>query len=282
MIDLGNGYYMDGPGAPILYRGSSDNSSGTSPIEKGERGTNASDYGWADVVSGAADTMATQSAFSAEQAAKERSFNAEQAALANEFSSAEAQKSRDWQEYMSNTSYQRQMADMKAAGINPLNAMSALSSGASTPSGANASGKAASGSGKAVAGSSNGATQGLLGFIGGLIKTVAAVATTSGKVAAVKDVAQDKIESDFAKTQAVLENKTLNAREKNATLARIAKDRDNNYKTIAQDQINAASARQAQRQNFILDREHDNVDVTEYKRNGVLKYKAPRWFDLDR
>lgn len=246
---------------------------------QGERGTNADDYGWGDIVSGAAQTMATQSAFNAEQAAKDRQFNAEQAALANEFSSAEAQKSRDWQEYMSNTSYQRQMADMKAAGINPLNAMGALSSGASTPSGATASGKAASGS-KATAAPSS--SHGILPFISNLIGSIASVAIASGKVGAVKDVAEKKIESDFNKTQAVLQNKTLNAREKNATLERIAKDRDNNYKTIAQDQINAASARQVQRQQFVLDREHDNVDVTEYKRNGVLKYKAPRWFDLDR
>lgn len=55
---------------------------------------------------------------------------------ANVFSAAEAQKSRDWQEYMSNTSYQRSVADMQAAGVNPALAMS--QGGASTPSGASA------------------------------------------------------------------------------------------------------------------------------------------------
>lgn len=37
----------------------------------------------------------------------------------NAFNAEEAQKTRDWQTQMSNTTYQRQIADMKAAGLNP-------------------------------------------------------------------------------------------------------------------------------------------------------------------
>ncbi|QCS36601.1 minor capsid protein [Capybara microvirus Cap3_SP_478] len=36
-----------------------------------------------------------------------------------QYNSAEAQKARDWQLYMSNTAYQRQAADLEAAGYNP-------------------------------------------------------------------------------------------------------------------------------------------------------------------
>lgn len=55
----------------------------------------------------------------------------------NEFSANEAQKNRDWQERLSNTAYQRAVADMKLAGINPLLAYD--NGGASTPSGSAAS-----------------------------------------------------------------------------------------------------------------------------------------------
>lgn len=58
-------------------------------------------------------------AFNAQEAERARMFEAEQAGLTREFNSSEAQKARDWNEYMASTSYQRTVADMKAAGINP-------------------------------------------------------------------------------------------------------------------------------------------------------------------
>lgn len=64
------------------------------------------------------------------------------AAQTNAFNASEAEKNRQWQEYMSNTSHRREMADLEAAGLNPI---LAARQGASTPSGSSASGADASG-----------------------------------------------------------------------------------------------------------------------------------------
>lgn len=80
-----------------------------------------------------ASSRATQAAASANSAANEAW---EKAAAYNSY---EAAKQREWQERMANTVYQRTVADMKAAGINPVLAAGMGLGTASVNSGATAS-----------------------------------------------------------------------------------------------------------------------------------------------
>lgn len=141
-----------------------------------------SNYGWWDNITGAANTTISNNAFTAGQAAIDREYNA-----------SEAQKNRDWQEYMSNTSYQRMMKDAKAAGINPLNLNG--TSGASTPSGSTATAGGTKHS--AATGNNFGSVLGsVIAMVGGVlmkgISTGAQLANTTAKNETLKDIAKMK------------------------------------------------------------------------------------------
>lgn len=98
------------------------------------------------------------------QAAELRDWQERQNQIAMDFNSSEAAKNRDWQEMMSNTAHQREVADLRAAGLNPVLSASG-GNGAAVTSGATASGVTSSGSRGEVDTSANSSLVQLLGTI---------------------------------------------------------------------------------------------------------------------
>lgn len=82
--------------------------------------------------------------FNAIQAELNRSFQQQSAERSMRFEAEQAKKAQDFSADMSNTQYQRAVADMKAAGLSPLLAYNKMQT--SSPSGVMASGSAAAGS----------------------------------------------------------------------------------------------------------------------------------------
>lgn len=109
-------------------------------------------------------TASQNSALSAQMAAEQRDWQERQNKLAMDFNSAEAAKSRDWQAMMSNTAHQREIRDLKAAGLNPV--LSAMGgNGAAVTSGATASGVTSAGAKGEVDTSANAALVQILGSV---------------------------------------------------------------------------------------------------------------------
>lgn len=93
------------------------------------------DYGFLEYLEG---LFASQGA----ELEANRKYNSAEAALNRQFQADEAQKQRDWYTDLSNSAYQRSMADMKAAGLNPILAYSqggAASAATGVPAGSAAS-----------------------------------------------------------------------------------------------------------------------------------------------
>lgn len=118
---------------------------------------------------------------------------------ANAFNSSEAQKQRDFEERMSSTAYQRAVADMKKAGINPI---MALGSPSSTPSGASAS---SSGGRSSNPYRGSGGSQ----FLGTLISVLGGMYTVGAKNATAMALGHLKNDTGFKMLQLQRDNNMM-------------------------------------------------------------------------
>ena len=119
------------------------------------------------------DNTDYNNSWSAEQAEKQMDFQKLSQKLAQQFNSKEAAKNRKWQEYMSNTAHQREIADLKKSGLNPV--LSAMGgNGAAVTSGATAAGSSPTSGAKGDADQS--ANAAITSMMGSMVSTMSHLA----------------------------------------------------------------------------------------------------------
>lgn len=229
------------------------------------------------------DMMREQNAYSVQEADKAREWNAGQAQEARDWNAAqfgiertfnaeEAAKNRSFQEYMSGTQYQRAIADMKNAGINPMLAVS--QGGAGNVSGASGSASAPQTSapqssqaqigGASPAGLARGAQAQQFNYMASAIATAAQV----GQMVAGVQQMNAQTDKTKAETEAVLfEADVARARREGGySAAKMAR---------ARDLKESASAAREQEESWLAEERNKQGDVeTQLKNLSVPKAKA--------
>lgn len=150
------------PGGPVYATGPSGSASSAAMASSGSSRSPAS---FSEGLSKISGITSGNNAWSAQQASDLRDWQSAEAEKARKYNSAEAEKNRSWQQFMSSSAHQREIEDLKKAGLNPV--LSVMGgNGAATTSGATASSQAPSG---AMGQTDFSGAQSLVGLLGSFL-----------------------------------------------------------------------------------------------------------------
>lgn len=182
--------------------------------------------------------QAQNNAWSAAQAQKQMDFQASQGAIARQFNHDEAELSRLWQERMSNTSHQREIKDLQAAGLNPV--LSAMGgSGAPVTSGSTAAGYSPQSGSKGDTDTS--LAPALVSLLGSSMAAQASIANTAMSARTQESVA-DKYTAMSKLVAEIQQETTLSASTISAMASRYAADKSADASKVSAS-IHAAAAK---------------------------------------
>lgn len=151
------------PGGPVYATGPSGSASSASMASSG---SSRSPVSFSEGLSKISGITSANNAWSAQQASELRDWQSREAEKVRKYNADEAKKNRSWQEFMSSSAHQREIEDLKKAGLNPV--LSVLGgNGASTTSGATASSQAPSG---AMGSTDFSGAQSLVGLLGSFLQ----------------------------------------------------------------------------------------------------------------